>query len=175
MQIENHNKKYWRGHTPCVWNDSFKHHSYHYRYPDSHTMLIKAWQEQGYPEGITLNGAVCCLAQQIPEYALDLCQQLGWKDIGCQLFRMRQADILPVHQDHYQSYKKITGLDSADRIWRAVVFLEDWKSGHYFEMNGEAWTNWRAGDYAVWNSDVPHMAANLGIEPRYTLQMTGWI
>jgi hypothetical protein len=55
------------------------------------------------------------------------------------------------------------------------VFLEDWKSGHYFEGNDVAKVNWRAGDVVEWQYDASHMAANLGLEPRYTLQITGWI
>jgi hypothetical protein len=26
-----------------------------------------------------------------------------------------------------------------------------------------------------WMYDAPHMAANIGPEPRYTLQITGWV
>jgi kynureninase len=53
------------------------------------------------------------------------------------------------------------------------VFLEDWKSGHYFEIDNVAHLNWRKGDYVLWNNDVPHFAGNFGIEPRYTMQITG--
>jgi hypothetical protein len=61
------------------------------------------------------------------------------------------------------------------RIRRAIVFLEDWKPGHYFEGNNTAKTDWQAGDVVEWCYDAPHMAANLGLEPRYTLQITGWV
>ena len=58
-------------------------------------------------------------------------------------------------------------------IYRAIVFLEDWSSGHYSEINGNPFVGWRAGDCLVWRYDTPHMAANLGDLPRYTLQITG--
>jgi hypothetical protein len=32
-----------------------------------------------------------------------------------------------------------------------------------------------AGDVVVWPYDTPHMAANMGLIPRYTLQITGHI
>jgi hypothetical protein len=51
--------------------------------------------------------------------------------------------------------------------------MEDWKSGHYFEIDGKPLVQWKRGDYAIWNYDVPHMAFNMGIEPRYTIQITG--
>jgi len=31
----------------------------------------------------------------------------------------------------------------------------------------------KSGDWISWNYDTPHMAANIGTEPRYTLQITG--
>jgi hypothetical protein len=53
--------------------------------------------------------------------------------------------------------------------------LEDWKSGHYLEANGEPVVNWSAGQVVEWVNDTPHMAANIGLEDRYTLQITGWV
>jgi hypothetical protein len=58
-------------------------------------------------------------------------------------------------------------------IRRAVVLLEDWKSGHYFEGLGTPLTQWKAGQVIEWTYDTPHLAANIGFEPRYTLQITG--
>jgi hypothetical protein len=56
-----------------------------------------------------------------------------------------------------------------------VVFLENWSSGHYLEIGGDVITNWTAGTVVEWAYDVPHMAANIGLLPRYTLQVTGHI
>jgi hypothetical protein len=61
------------------------------------------------------------------------------------------------------------------RIRRALVLLEDWKSGHYLEIQGKPVVGWKAGDVVEWVYDTPHMAANLGLEDRYTLQITGWV
>lgn len=41
--------------------------------------------------------------------------------------------------------------------------------------HGEPWTQWQARDYMVWNPDVPHTAISLEVEPRYTLQLAGWM
>ena len=53
------------------------------------------------------------------------------------------------------------------------MLLEDWKPGHYLEVNGKPYVNWLAGKTVEWYYDVPHMAANIGLEDRYTLQITG--
>ena len=58
-------------------------------------------------------------------------------------------------------------------IRRALVLLEDWQSGHYLEAIGIPFVNWSAGQVVEWIYDAPHMAANIGLEPRYTLQITG--
>jgi hypothetical protein len=61
----------------------------------------------------------------------------------------------------------------SSEVYRAIVFLEDWQSGHYFEIDNIGVVNWCAGDYYLWNGDAPHAASNIGIDPRYTLQITG--
>jgi hypothetical protein len=81
-------------------------------------------------------------------------------------------EIIPVHGDNYKLYREIFNCKLND-INRIIIFLEDWKSGHYFELDGEPFVNWKAGDYFIWNGDLEHMAANIGIEDRYTLQITG--
>ena len=89
---------------------------------------------------------------------------------------MSTGTVMPVHKDLYSKYVKIFNLEGQEqRIHRAVVFLEDWKPGHYSEVNGEPIVNWSAGDVVEWTYDLPHAAANIGLEDRYTLQITGWI
>ena len=89
---------------------------------------------------------------------------------------MSTGTILPTHQDTYKLYVELFNLQGQEhRIRRAIVFLEDWKSGHYLELKGKPVVGWRAGYTIVWSNDAPHMAANIGPTPRYTLQITGHI
>jgi hypothetical protein len=83
---------------------------------------------------------------------------------------------LPTHGDLYTKYINLFDLQGQEhRIRRAIVFLEDWASGHYFEAMGTPHTNWSAGQVMEWTYDTPHMAANIGTTPRYTLQITGHV
>jgi hypothetical protein len=41
------------------------------------------------------------------------------------------------------------------------------------EIDGKPCLEWKRGDYVCWNFDVPHYAANFGVDPRYTMQITG--
>ncbi len=86
---------------------------------------------------------------------------------------MAPGTVLPAHSDTYARFRDIHHIIDPNTIWRAVIFLEPWQSGHYFEIDGQPVVNWQAGDTVVWNNDVPHLAANMGYTDRYTLQITG--
>lgn len=83
---------------------------------------------------------------------------------------------MPNHSDLYKRYIELFNLHGKEQtIRRALVLLEDWKSGHYLEALGEPIVNWVAGTVVEWPYDTPHMAANIGLEDRYTLQITGHV
>ena len=84
--------------------------------------------------------------------------------------------MLPEHVDTYRRYIELFDLKGKENtIRRAVIFLDAWHSGHYAECNGQGYTNWVRGFCLTWDWDSPHIAANLGTMPRYTLQITGHI
>lgn len=138
---------------------------------------IDKWLAQGYPGKFT--GAMCDMRKPQPvwtEQLIDYFSNLGWQDIGTSYYRMDSGTILPEHRDTYKKYVELFDLQGQEEfIYRAIVFLEDWSSGHYLEVAGEPFVKWSAGDTVVWQYDTPHMAANMGITPRYTLQITGHI
>jgi hypothetical protein len=81
---------------------------------------------------------------------------------------------MPVHQDRYIKYIDLFDLQGQEHnIRRALVLLEDWSPGHYLEIQGKPIVEWKAGTVVEWAYDTPHMAANIGLEDRYTLQITG--
>ena len=87
---------------------------------------------------------------------------------------MDTGTVLPNHSDLYKRYIELFQLHGREHdIYRALVFLEDWSSGHYLELNFKPVVEWKAGECVIWQYDAPHMAANLGLRPRYTLQITG--
>jgi hypothetical protein len=79
---------------------------------------------------------------------------------------------MPIHSDKYLRYAQLFNTNP-EKVCRVLVMLEDWKSGHYLEIDGRGFVNWTAGDWFMWAADVPHAASNIGIEDRYTLQITG--
>jgi hypothetical protein len=163
-------------HIPKFWNDEFKQLNYvNEQFNDVES--LERWTAQGYANRFT--GDMCDMRSTQPRWNdrfLNIYCELGWKDIGTSYYRMGTGTILPTHSDLYLRYVDLFNLQGQEqRIRRAIVFLEDWKPGHYAEYNSTAKIDWRAGDVVEWCYDTPHMAANMGLEPRYTLQITGWI
>ena len=158
------------------WDDEYRHLNYeNEEFNDSESM--SKWIQAGYPNRFT--GDMCDMRRPQPTWNqrfIDMFASMGWKDIGTSYYRMNTGTVLPTHSDLYVKYINLFALQGQEhRIRRAIVFLEDWASGHYFEGMGVPFTQWTAGTVMEWSYDTPHMAANIGLEPRYTLQITGWV
>ena len=158
------------------WDDSFKQLDYSVEAFNNPNDTAK-WMEQGYPGKFT--GAMCDMRRPQPVWNamfVKYFKRLGWQDVGTSYYRMSSGTILPVHQDTYTRYIELFDLKGREHtVHRAIVFLENWSSGHYLEINNTPIVKWLAGDVVIWSYDTPHMAANMGLNPRYTLQITGHI
>jgi hypothetical protein len=158
------------------WDDEYKHLDYiHESFNDP--VSVNQWISQGYQSKIT--GELCDMRSRQPSWNnkfIEHFTNLGWKDIGTAYYCMSTGTVMPVHGDLYKKYIELFGLQGQHHtIRRALILLEDWKSGHYLEVMGVPYTNWKAGTVVEWTYDTPHMAANIGLEDRYTLQITGHI
>lgn len=161
-------------HISRFWDDEFKTLNY-IQEPFNDPPMVQRWIGQGYNNRFT--GDLCDMRHRLPTWSkqfTDIYSSLGWKDIGLAFYRMPTNTILPIHKDLYKKYIEIFQLAGKEKsIRRALVLLEDWQSGHYLEVDGKPYLGWQAGDTIEWVYDVPHMAANIGIADRYTLQITG--
>jgi len=141
------------------------------------TNQITQWKDQGYISQFT--GDMCDMRSQQPSWNrrfIGMFAEQGWKDVGTSYYRMGTGTILPTHSDLYLKYVDLFNLQGLEHtIRRAIVFLEDWQPGHYAEYLDQAHVNWSAGSTVEWSYDTPHMAANMGPTPRYTLQITGHV
>jgi hypothetical protein len=158
------------------WDDEYKSLDY-IQEPFNDPTDVDRWLSQGYQSKIC--GDLCDMRSRQPSWNHRFIQHfesLGWKDIGTAYYRMTSGTVMPVHEDRYVKYIDLFDLQGQEHtIRRALVLLEDWRSGHYLEVMGEPWVNWQAGTVVEWIYDTPHMAANIGLEPRYTLQITGHV
>lgn len=158
------------------WDDEYKTLDYKKeKFNDTGTQII--WEDAGFrgPFG----GHMCDMRYPQPSWNskfVDFFSSLGWQDIGTSYYRMDPGSSLPWHVDTYQRYVELYRLQGKENtIRRAVVFLEPWQSGHYAECDNVPYTNWIAGFTITWVWDTPHIAANMGMTSRYTLQITGHV
>lgn len=156
------------------WDDEYKHLEY-IQEPFNDPSDVAQWISQGYQSKIC--GDLCDMRHRLPSWNnrfIEYYNDLGWKDIGVAYYRMTTGTVMPVHQDRYKRYIELFNLQGQEHtIRRALVLLEDWRPGHYLEALSVPYVGWTAGTVVQWDYDAPHMAANIGLEDRYTLQITG--
>ncbi len=158
------------------WNDDYKNLEYtNEKFNDQACQTT--WLQQGYADKFT--GDMCDMRKVQPSWNqrfIELFADRGWQDIGTSYYRMNTGTVLPTHSDTFVKYISLYDLhERKNQIRRAIIFLEDWQPGHYAEYMYQPFVNWSAGAVVEWTYDAPHMAANLGITPRYTLQITGHV
>ena len=158
-----------KGKCPVLWDEGYKYFNY-VRQPITGAES-DAWRKQGYTHENT-TGKMYDSRNTMPDYAIQVAQLLNLHNPGFVFYKMDTLDIMPTHVDHYNTYCKVFNKER-NEVRRAIVFLEDWKPGHYFEADSKAFVNWKAGEYVLWQPDTPHAASNIGVDPRYTLQITG--
>ena len=163
------------GNIDPFWDDEYTTLDYQNEEFNNNNDLTR-WVYQGYRHG-KFTGDMCDMRRPQPSWNDQIIKHFedkGWSNVCTSYYRMSTATILPVHIDTYKKYIEIFNLKGKeDSIQRALIFLEDWQSGHYLEVDGHAITKWQRGNYVVWSRSTPHMAANIGLTPRYTLQVTG--
>ena len=89
------------------------------------------------------------------------------------LHLMEPGMILPLHDDKYNYYMKANNVPDINDISRVIIFLQDWKKGHISQVGDNLTPQWKTGDWVCWAGSTDHLAANLGHENRYVLQITG--
>lgn len=171
MVTQDPNNAWAQGHINPWWG--LKHRDLEYineQFNDPESLT--EWRELGYTQ-TRFTGDLYDMRAAEPSWMKEFYKIFPWNNLSWSVYRMPPGSVLPMHSDTYARFREIYNLSDTSRIVRTIVFLEDWQSGHYLEMNGTPLTGWRAGDWVSWRDDFPHLAANMGKTNRYTLQLTG--
>ena len=170
MVIQENPDRWSRGHVDPWWST---HRDLEYiNEPFNDADSLELWRSLGYTQ-TRFTGDMYDMRYPEPNWIDTFRTHFSWQHFSWSVYRMRPGSVLPNHADTYARFVRIYDIKDPTTIHRAVVFLEDWQSGHYFEIDGTAMTGWQAGDTITWRHDVPHLAANVGMTNRYTLQITG--
>lgn len=159
-----------KGHIEPFWGSDHRNLPYE-RQPVSEEE-VNEWVEEGYDYVKNFTGSMYSSKNPLPSWISALKESFDLYKQTYTFYRMDTLEIMPTHIDHYNTYMKLTNT-RYNNVYRVVLMLEDWQPGHYFELDGIGYVNWKAGDWFKWKSDTPHAASNIGKEPRYTLQITG--
>lgn len=142
--------------------------------PFNDQTTLAYWQSLGFSQE-KYTGDLYGMPNEIPDWVSEFKETFNWNHFSWQVYKMNPGTTLPVHSDTYKRFREVHNISDPKQIRRAVVFLENWQSGHYFEIDSNNLGYWKKGDYVVWENDVKHIAANVGSIPRYTLQITGTV
>jgi hypothetical protein len=173
METPAPNNAWAQGHVDPWWDlrhQDLKYIHEQFNDPDS----LSEWRKLGYTQ-TRFTGDMYDMRNAEPDWVTPFRNIFPYERFGWSFYRMPPGSVLPAHRDTYDRFKLIHGLETTHTVVRTIVFLEDWASGHYLEMNGEPFTGWRAGDWVSWRDDFLHLAANMGQTDRYTLQLTGTV
>ena len=130
------------------------------------------WQRAGHNlESITLNVHQFNGIYPWMEYLSDYFKHL--KDVKYSFNLIKPGHYLPSHIDRYGFYKHANGVEIVANIKRYIIFLEEWEDGHFLTIEDKVINKWKVGDTVSWIGETPHAAINLGLNNRYTLQVTG--
>lgn len=170
MEIQEKTKRWAKSWIKPWWTD---HRNLPYvNEPFNDATSIDLWRNLGYTQ-TKFTGDMYDMRNPEPTWIDPFRRIFKWQHFSWSVYRMGPGCVLPNHSDTYARFCDIHKVEDAEQIYRAVIMLEDWNSGHYFEIDGTPYTGWIAGDTFVWRNDVEHLAANVGMTDRYTLQITG--
>ena len=160
-----------RDHVKPWWQ--FQHRGLDYQnQPFNDPVTQSRWQQLGFANQ-KFTGDMYDMPRDEPDFVIPFRKIYDLKHFSWSVYRMGPGTMLPEHQDIYRRFCELYDVDDINKIRRIVVMLEPWASGHYLEIDAHACTHWQAGDAFFWHGACPHIAANLGTQNRYTLQITG--
>jgi hypothetical protein len=110
--------------------------------------------------------------EDLPEFAHHMRDLSGLEHPVVSMILQNPGQCIPWHRDQYFKLRLKLGI-TPERIARYLVFLEDWQTGHYFEVAGVPCVQWKKGDVITFGSGQYHLSGNLGLSPKLTLQITG--
>ena len=106
----------------------------------------------------------------------DLIQQVPVLDHVVTFIKLDPAHTLPWHRDacYLLKQNRPEGEEQKLKPIRYLIFLQDWKLGHFVQLETQVVTHWKAGDCWYFCNDTYHLGTNAGLEPFITMQVSGF-
>lgn len=117
------------------------------------------------------NSSIWQMFEESPDWVHNLATKLpqDFDHHVVSTIKIEPGQTIPHHVDKHFKLKQEHGDGISHRY---LIFLEDWKRGHYYEVHDQPFTKWRKGDWVKFGIDDWHLAGNMGDEPFYSAQVT---
>ena len=101
-------------------------------------------------------------------------QQIHMQPTTCmvRLLRYDPGHCIPMHTDSYNGFMERFG---PGKIKRYFVAVSPWDWGHFLQVHDNMIHHWKPGYTLEIPNDVFHLSGNCGINPKYTLTITGFV
>lgn len=111
------------------------------------------------------NTGVSIITDQIP--VIDSTITVTKLDPGC---------TLPWHRDRFYllKTKRPDYQEKKFKLLRYLIFLEDWKLGHFVQLENQVVTHWKSGDCWYFCENTFHLGTNSGLAPFISMQVSGF-
>jgi hypothetical protein len=109
--------------------------------------------------------------EESPEWVHQLAKQIpqDFEHHVVSVINIPPGQTVPYHQDKHYMLQERYGIGET---WRYLIFLEDWKPGHYFEVSDQPIVKWSSGEWIKFHQQDWHLGGNMGFEPFYSAQVT---
>ena len=117
------------------------------------------------------NSRVWQMLDESPDWVHNLSRQIpqDFTNHVVSITCLDPGQTIPCHIDLHMVLREKFGNGDT---WRYLIFIEDWKQGHYFEIQNKPIVKWKAGDWIKFSRDEWHLGGNMGSEPFYSVQIT---
>ena len=144
-------------------------------YDDDLTKIISEYEKFGYTEYNTRIWKTTSIEPKLTfSWEEEILTQLPLDHGVATVTRQDAGQILPWHEDRFFMLRRLYPTDTRP-IWRFLLFLEDWKMGHVLQVNDSMLHHWHQGDVVVWQPGTMHVSANIGLETKWTCNITGFL
>jgi hypothetical protein len=163
------------GQLPVTWDiEEFKTLRYEFGFYNSNPPL-KTLIDAGH-DVYRITNWKCHYPNAMPESVNRLEQH--WPEmsnVGIAVNLLTPGQYLPPHQDQYGRYRNSFNLTNNDTIARVLIMAQDSAPGQMFQVHGETYGNWKAGEWFAWINSEWHATYNFSNVNRYAIQITGSI
>jgi len=164
-----------RGSIPVTWGiEEFKNLKYDVGFynsnPPLNTLLAAGHDVH------KMTNWICHYPNPMPQAVEDLIHHWSkLSNVGVAVNLLTPGQYLPLHQDQYSKYRKSFNLTDGDTIVRILIMAQDSVPGQMFQVHGETYGNWKAGEWFAWANSEWHATYNFSNVDRYAIQLTGML